>query len=806
MYLIALTVIILGCLIGGSWWWLCLAWPKTRGTLSIAGLHDVVKVLRDKYGIPSIYAKNIHDLFFAQGYIHAQDRLWQMDLQRRMGLGRLSEFLGKTSLENDRYVRTLGIHRSALQDMHAINDETRAVLDAYTMGVNAYINSHQKGLPLEYRILRVKPLAWEPVHTLVWLKMMQWYLNENWNSALLREKLASSLNAEVAAQMMSNGKPGDARGKTIRQTMSIDSNQPSIHIPLPDQLSRYMGGISEGLGSNAWVVGPARTDSGRPLLANDPHLGFSIPNTWYEMSLHAPNYHCVGATLPGVFGCLIGHNEQITWGITNLPAETQDLYMERLNPENPDEYEVNGRYEPFEIIQEEIACKGRSVPTVITIKLSRHGPLVNDIINGLDQPVAFKWLATSRPSTLINALLPLNQAQNWQDFTDALRQWDMPMHYFVYADCAGHIGCHTAGLLPQRASRPLTTPIPGWNDDYEWGDPVPFEQLPHAFDPPEAIIVVANNHPVSEHYPYFLGHDWAAPYRAERIHSLLTARYGLTLQDMIAVQCDDYSLPAARMVPYFLAVSSDDPLVKRIQVLLENWDAHLSPESCAAGIFEVTYWHLVQILLQDKIDVDIAQWYLAKQHQHIQFIERLLEDPESPWWSNEKLQLASRDEMLEYAMKQSLQWWLQHHGSIEKKWCWGKIHTATFQHSVFGSIPLLNLIFNDSVGPVAGDAYTPLANSFWFGNSFQVLAGPVYRQIIDVGQWENSIAIMSGGQSGHALHPHIHDMTPLWKRALYHPMCWEQVDHLDALQEKQALLLYPISLKKEEVHGTTFKK
>ncbi len=787
-------VVVFLVLIGGLFLWQTVRrpWPETEGTLSVPGLQAPVEIVRDEYGVPHIYAQNERDLFFAQGYVHAQDRLWQMDFQRRVGLGRLSEILGEAALETDMFLRTIGTNRSAAQDLQALTPETRQMLQAYADGVNAYIETHRDRLPLEYTILRAEPEPWEPLHTLAWGKMMQWTLNDSWSDDLLRAKLVEALGEEKALQLNPGYLPdapvilpdvtyaslGTPNVERVRQALDV------ANLPL--------GGASLGLGSNNWVVGPDRTATGRPMLANDPHLSYGIPAIWYLMGLHAPGYEVVGASLPGAPGIIIGHNGRIAWGVTNLAADVQDLYIERLNPQNPNEYEVNGQYVPFEVVREEIYVKGRTEPVVLDVKVSRHGPIINDVVEGLEQPVALKWLAASRPSTLVNAIYPLNKARNWEEFTAALRWWDAPMQNFVYADVDGNIGYYGAGTVPIRANGQGLVPVPGWTDEYEWVDTIPFEELPQAFNPPGSLVVTANNKPVSDDYPYYLGHDWAAPNRARRILAHLADRDQLTLEDMAAAQADDVSILGQKLTPLLLNVQSDNIITQRAQAELAKWDNRLAPDSVGAGIFEVTYWFLVQEIVGDELGEELTKEYLGAQSQHVMLVERLLDDPDNPWWDDTTTpQQETRDEIIARALEKAVEWWGRNYGDlVDKDWKWGRIHTTTFRHNVFGKVSPLDRFFNVKAGPTAGDAQTPQANGFSFKDPFDVRAGPSYRQIIDVGNWDASQMVITVGQSGHAFHPNFANLVPFWRDVRYIPMRWSR-EAVEGAPNKNVLRLEP---------------
>jgi penicillin amidase len=757
-------------------------WPQTTGTLTVPGLTAPVQVRRDAWGIPHIYAQNEPDLYLAQGYIHAQDRLWQMEFQRRVGQGRLSEILGESALGSDTFQRTLGTNRAAIADLANLPPATRALLDAYTTGVNSYLANQGSNLPLEFTILGYRPEPWRPEDSVVWSKMLQWDQSTNWNQELLRARLVQQLDAERAAQLLPS--PGADTPLIVPSgTQSYRSlGTPSV-ASLRTALDRYgliFDGSELSLGSNSWVVGSAKSATGHPLLANDPHLSIGLPSKWYLNGLHAPGLNVVGASLAGVPGVLIGHNQQLGWGLTTLAADIQDLYLERLNPQNPNEYEVDGTYQPFTIIREEIRVKDRAEPVRLDVRLTRHGPLLNDVVAGLDQPVALRWLATARPSTLIASGLQLAKATDWQSFTDALRLWDVPMMNFVYADTQGNIGYYGAGLVPIRAQGNGTLPAPGWDSSHEWTGFVPFDQLPQAFNPPEGYIATANNRPIGDDYPFHLGSTWAAPLRQQRIVSQLNASAKLTPEDMQALQADATSLTAAALVPLLTAIPTDNIIIQRAQAQMLEWHQRspdqLDPALPGAGIFEVSYRHLVEQIVADELGPALTADYLARGDDHHQFITNLLaQSPQSPWWDDVTTpDRETRDTIIRRTLEAMALDLGRHYGDVPHEWWWGRMHTATFIHQPLGHTQPLARLLNRTLGGVPGNKQTIYATGYNYARGYQVTTLPSYRQVLDVGNWDNSRFHHTTGQSGHPFHPHYADMLPLWKSVQLLPMPFTQ--------------------------------
>src|SRR3990172_1728278 len=503
------------------------SFPRTRGTIKVPGLHSSVEVLRDAQGVPQIYATDTHDVFFAQGYVHAQDRFWQMDFWRHIGSGRLSEMFGESQLETDKFLRTMGWARVVEQELAALAPEARAALVAYAEGVNAYLAQHRgPSLSLEYAVLGLltpgyTPEPWTPLNSLTWAKAMAWDLGGNMKLELERAVLLRKLGPQRLAELFPAypaenpiivAGPYAARHGGYAFAAELEAALPALSRVGARLQTLYtlLGGGLEGIGSNNWVVSGSRTTSGAPLLADDMHLGLRIPSIWYENGLHcepvgaACPLEVVGYSFAGLPGVIVGHNQDIAWGVTNVGPDVQDLYLERLNPQNPDQYEVNGQWVDMTIVEETIQVAG-SEPVLLTVRTTRHGPILSDVddayaglaaahsgATGEQYAVALRWTALD-PTSIVRSELRLNQPHNWDEFRAALRDWDVPSQNFVYADRAGNIGYQTPGRIPVRAAGDGRLPVPGWTDEFEWQGYIPFEELPSLFNPPQGFIATANN-------------------------------------------------------------------------------------------------------------------------------------------------------------------------------------------------------------------------------------------------------------------------------------------------------------------------
>jgi penicillin amidase len=463
--------------------------PETDGELQLPGLQARVEVLRDSYGIPHIYAENPHDLFMAQGFVEAQDRFWQMEFWRRIGTGRLSEILGDSGLETDKFVRTIGWHRTAEEEIELMDPEVRSVFEAYVEGVNAFLKIHPDGKSIEFQLLKLNgvdydPEPWTLLNSMTWAKFMAANLGGNMDSELARAHIVARVGVSGLEMLM----PPYGEGYPVIVPHPI--NSASLEAVPTDPFNSDTIGSGQIVGSNSWAISGTRTESGTPLLANDPHLGIQMPSIWYEIGLHCdpvgPDcpYNVTGVTFPSAPAIVIGHNDNIAWGLTNLGPDVQDLYVEKINPENPDQYEYLGKWEDMEIVREEIIVAGEDEPVVVFSRSTRHGPIINDIVGGSEEewsygwePLALRWTALE-PGRIYKALLGLSKAQNWDEFRVATSDWNVPSQNMLYADRDGNIGYQSPGLIPIRRRGDGSLPVPGWTGEYEWIDFIPFEELP----------------------------------------------------------------------------------------------------------------------------------------------------------------------------------------------------------------------------------------------------------------------------------------------------------------------------------------
>jgi penicillin amidase len=766
---IALLVLLI-ILVLTAIWFVRRPWSRMDGEIQVAGLSGPAEVIRDKWGVPHIYAENEHDLFFAQGYVHAQDRLWQMEFNRRTARGTLSQVLGEATLGIDRFMRTLGLREAAERDYAAMDDSTRALVEAYAQGVNAFVEAHRKRLPLEFTILGVDPEPWTPVDSLSWGKVMALSLSGDYSSELLRARVIAELGTEAAQRLMPpypDGAPvivpPEARSYAWLREAQLSSR---------DTLEAALGESRAEWGSNNWVVHGSRSATGMPLLANDTHLGLDMPSVWYENGIHGPGLDSVGYTFPGVPSVVIGHNGRIAWGVTNLGPDVQDLYMERLDdPVRPTKYEFKGEWRDLEIRYETIEVKGQK-PVSLKVLETHHGPIINRIAGDLAgaELLALRWTALDT-GTLFCAVKLLNRATDWDSFREALSYWDVPSQNFVYADVSGNIGYQTPGNIPIRsADHQGLVPVPGWTGDYEWQGFIPYDELPSVLNPPAGFLATANNKVVPDDYPYHLGYGWAAPYRAQRITDLLAASDQVSIEDMRDIHAQTYSLPAEALVPYLLKTEPQTDLEASALALVADWDLSLEADQPAASVYQVWYWFLVKNTLRDELGDDLFDTFGSS---HITTMMSLMPDPEDPWFDDVRTsQMETRSDVVARSLSNAVEWLSQELGDAPHAWAWGRLHTKTFIHQPLGQsgIRLVENLFNSPTIAARGDGFTVDAAGFSFRKPYAMGGGVSQRYIADLSDLDNSRIIHTTGQSGQLFHEHREDFIPLWQNVEYHPM------------------------------------
>ena len=744
--------------VGGGYLWLRGSLPQIDGEIEVAGLQAPVVIVRDRWAIPHIEATSVLDASFALGFVHAQDRLWQMEFQRRLGAGRLAEILGVRALPSDRFMRTLGFYRQAEASLAHLEPETVAWLQAYADGVNAFLQSRTGVLPPEFLILRhTDPEPWRPADSLVWLRLMALDLATNYRDELTRARLARRLSAEQIADIW----------PTYPESAPVTLVELARALPWDELAAVLPPGAPGGIGSNAWVVGPGRSTTDGALLANDPHLGLQAPGVWYLAHLRAAGLELVGATLPGIPAVVLGHNGTIAWGLTNTGADTQDLFIERVDPEDPARYLTPDGSAPFERREELIQVAG-APPVAHTVRATRHGPVISDLMAdakatfGADQVVALAWNALAEDDVALQALLDMGKAQNWQEFVAALQGVGGPMQNIHYADTSGHIGFIAPGRVPIRRNGDGRWPVPGWTGEYDWQGWIPFEALPRAVDPADGVLFNANNRVVPPDYPYLLTADWEAPHRARRLAQLLE-RDAFGPADFAAMQADVLSLLAEDLLPLMLTAAPGGPAAAAAMARLENWDRAMRADAAEPLIFAAWYRELSRLIYADELgDLFDGFW-----HVRPQFMDRILTRRQI-WCDDVRTDpVETCAELAGAALDAALLDLTQRFGDTPDDWRWGDAHVARMRHPIFADQPVLDLLFDVEV-PTGGDSVTVNVGHFNPRNEHAPFASThaaAYRAIYDLADLDESRFVTATGQSGNPLSRHYRDLTRLWAMA-----------------------------------------
>ncbi len=764
--------------------------PMLDGEVRLKGLSAPVDIVRDRWGIPHISAREALDAYFGQGYCHAQDRLWQMELTRRLGSGRLAEVFGKDALDIDRFQRRVGLRRSAQREWETLAGGVREILRAYAAGVNACLDGliGAKKLPVEFVLARFQPQPWEPVDTLVFARYLAYSQTPNWDSELVRSRLIARVGYATAASFEPDVWQPDTDAVPQLGDWGPAELPPRGDLP-PLELT---GGP---LASNAWVVSGSRSSTGKPLLANDPHMFPRFPSVFYEAHLTAGGeLNVAGASVPGAPGILIGHNRHIAWGITASMADASDLYVERLDPGDARRTEFAGRWESGTLVREPISVKGGGLPLIEEVLITRrHGPLLTPTGSLPDEhrPLALRSMVLEAPSATA-AMLAINAATSWDEFRAAARQWGAPAMNLTYADAAGNIGYQMVGSVPIRQRGEGLVPSPGWSGQYEWTGTIPFDDLPSAFNPTDGLWANANHdvakpgRPGQQGQP-FIAREFIDPARYQRIRQVLESKPRHSAVDFGALQADEVSLPARRVVAALVEhVSPRGGVERRALEELRRWDGRVSADSPAACVYEVfrnelvraRYAAVVGDMLPALLGVGVHPLLAATSSHYFLQTQRVLAFVEA----------SPGDPAVSRAFHASIGWLVRKLGSNVANWRWGRLHQLKLEHALSLRKPL-GLLFDVPAFGWGGDLETVRAGGSWPG-AFNV-AGPIsaYRFIADCGDWDSSLACLPGGQSGHRGSPHYADQVDAWRRVAYHPLSFTRP--AIARVQRHALRLVP---------------
>ncbi|MGD9537918.1 MAG: penicillin acylase family protein [Alphaproteobacteria bacterium] len=758
-------VLVAVALAAAAYLWLRTSLPVVDGEVAVAGADGPIEVVRDANAIPHIFASTERDAFFGLGFVHAQDRLWQMEFQRRIASGRLSELLGEVTLPIDKFIRTLGIPRAAEAAAKRLSPKTRAAYEAYAAGVNAYLETRGGALPLEFVLVGAEPEPWRVEDSIGWFKMMAWDLGGNaWDEAL-RARLLKTLSLSQLAVLWPDYPPdGPVAIETARRASDLMGALAEVFPPRPPA----------GLGSNNWVLSGEHTASGKPLLANDPHLGLSTPALWYLAHISAPGLDVIGGTLPGIPAPVLGHNRNVAWGFTNTNPDVQDLFIETIDPADESRYLAPDGPMPFVERDEVIRVKDQP-DTVLKVRETRHGPVVSDLVDHAEtfleagQVVAFAWTALAPDDTTAEAGYNVLHAGGWRDVVNAMRDFTVPMQNIVYADIDDNIGLISPGRVPIRRSDIGWLPADGSTGEGDWVDTVPFIGLPQVSNPASGRIVTANNRIVPDDHPYFLTRDWAPPYRAERIGKLLDARDKHDVESFAEIQQDVRSLGAAGILPLLLDTTrTEDAGAKAALERLAGFDGEMASERPEPLIYMAWMRELVRALFADELGGGFEEYWairLAPVRAALTTNREFCDDTGTP----EKEDCGA---IAGLALERALADLRTRFGDDVDAWRWGDAHAVLAKNRVLSEVPGLGPLFDTSF-PHGGEKDTVNAGGFTVGdvaNPFRQIHGAGYRAIYDLADLDRSVFIQLGGQSGNPLSPYYKSYAELWRTGRYVPM------------------------------------
>ena len=818
-----------------SWWFVYRPLPQLDGSLALPGLRQPVTLDRDEWGVPHIRASSLEDAVEAQGYVMAQDRLWQLDLMRRVSRGQLAEIVGPLALPSDRKFRTLGFSRAADRDLASMDNTLRPLLEAYARGVNAFIAQQQSNLPLEFKLLKYKPTPWLPTDSLVIAGYMYQTLTDTWERELDRAAIEARVGSERAKDLFSGeaqmdrfvigdpNEPNDgwraarsdsddeddddddmaagdvlkasSRPNSVAQPATLASFRasnplfdPTSDLPsdltstfsgaltsnLPAYLTSASSELRQSLGSNNWVVSGGHTAAGKPILANDTHLELSIPPIWYEIHLTAAGYNAKGFALPGGPLVVIGHNDRIAWGFTNNGADVQDLYIETFNPASSDQYKVNGQWQPAQVLDELIHVNG-APDEHLSVVLTRHGPVVYRDAAG--KSYALKWTAL-QPGGLSNTYSTLSLAHNWHEFREQMKRVWGPAQNAVYADVDGNIGYIVAARVPIRKNGHGDVPVPGDTDEYEWTGYLPFDQLPQALNPGNGVIVTANARVVGPDYKPYLTDRWEEPYRTARIHDLLDDKANLRPVDMLRVETDTYSYPelflAEQLYDAGKVAQPKDSRARQLMKDARDFSGIADADSSVVSFLVAARRAALDLILEPVLGKESALY----RWRSTAFLQRMLTDRPARWLpSNYK----NYDELLAAAADRAVATLEQQtHSNRISAWEWKNLDSLDMLHPL-GRSGFLKTLLSITGKPQSGTGYSIRAATRTHG--------PSMRFIADLANWDDSIMLIPAGESGQLGSSHYSDQFSDWYEGK--PIVTPYSDSAESRARKHTLTLMP---------------
>ena len=811
------------------------SFPVVSGEVTVDGLTAPVTVIRDDLGVPQLYADGLEDLFAAQGYVHAQDRFWEMDVRRHITAGRLSEMFGESQVTTDSFLRTLGWRRVAEQEIPMLSARSRRILDAYASGVNAYLAEHRGDeLSLEYAVLGLQnpdyqPEPWTPADSVSWLKALAWDLRGNMEDEIYRSIMSASVGVDQTEKLFppypfAEHRPIVTTGAVVNGVFDAGnaptSGSKGASAPIPSEavgalqrlrtstegLTRWLGPTGPGIGSNSWAISGDKTSTGKPLLANDPHLAPMMPSIWYQAGLHCTtqtadcNYDVAGWSMAGLPGIFIGHNDTIAWGFTNLGPDVTDLVLEKVDG---DSYLLDGKEVAFTTRDEIIKVAGGE-PVVITVRETIDGPMVSDVAGidtyravGADAPVpapestlsgakpsrppaygvALRWTAL-QPAPTFDAFDLLNTARTWEEFRTAAMKLSVPAQNLLYADVSGNIGYQAPGRIPIRDGYDGKWPVPGWDSAFQWKGTLAFESLPSVLNPSEGWIVTANQAVIGPPYPFFLTDDWAYGARSQRIADLIEESTAggakVNAERMREIQMDGHNELAAFLAPRLVDLPTTE-LTAPAVALLDGWDAQQTADSAPAAYFNAVWRQLVHRMFDAAADEELI--YASGGDRYWQVIENIWDTPGDFWWDDKTINgTQTRDETLEAALGAAAQELSASQGDDPSEWSWGSLHTLALENQTLGTSGIwpIEWLFNRGPIETAGGESTVNATGWTPKNGYTVDWVPSMRQVIDLADFDASTWVNLTGASGHAFNPHYDDQIEAWRTGAQFPWAFSR--------------------------------
>lgn len=749
--------------------------PEYSGEITVSGISDEVKIYRDEFGTPFIIAEDNTDAIFALGYVHAQERLFQMDISRRAGEGRLSEIFGASTIPFDKMFRTLGIYKLVKKSFPKLNPLSQKILEAYSYGVNAYIKEAEGNYTFEFDVLGYEPELWKPEHSLVMIKLMAWELNISWWTDIAFSNLVQKLGEEKVSGILPDF---DENAPTIiPKQLKSASTITSGFYQVDKEFREFMGLVGTHIGSNNWVVNSNKSESGTVIIANDPHLAFQAPGKFMFSVIRSNGWNGEGFSIPGLPAFIIGKNRDIAWALTNVMADDADFYIEKFDSSET-KYLLNQKWKDLIISEDTIYVKNE-MPIIFDIKKTHRGPIISDIHNFNSMfknefqeraNISMRWTALDVTDEMF-AMISINRAKNWNDFGKAIEYFTAPGQNFVYGDKEGNIGYICGGKLPKRISNSPTLVYDGTTDEHDWKGFVPYSEMPKLFNPADNFIASANNKTI-KNYPYHISNLWEPTSRIERITELLTEKEKHSAEDFKKYQHDFFSHYAKHLTPFILDafkdVSINEKNLKTALSLLRQWNFMMDMKSQTPTIFNGFFQELMENIFLDEMGSELFKEYIFIANVPYRKVRELLDEEKSGWWNNVNTDaIETRDVIIRKSLVDALNSLEAVLGNDIANWQWMELHTVTFKHPFGLESPMLGNILDIGPFPISGDGTTIFNTEYSFTNPYENKLGPALRFIFDFAKPDEINFILSTGQAGYFMSEHYSDMTKLWLDGKY---------------------------------------